>query len=58
MFLDAIGYEVGGLRSCYDNDRHGSQVEEPIGWVTIGMPLEIVINTKDIVTLVKKMDYL
>jgi hypothetical protein len=33
-------------------------VEEPIRWVNIGMPLETVINTKDILRLVKKVDNL
>lgn len=58
VFGCAIGYEVGGLLSSYDNDRYGTQVEEPIGWVNIGMPLETVINTKDILMLVKKADHL
>jgi hypothetical protein len=58
VFGWAIDYEVGGLLSSYDNDRYGTQVEEPIRWVNIGMPLETVINTKDILRLVKKVDNL
>lgn len=47
VFGCAIGYEVGGLR-----------IVTGLKWVTIGVPLETVINTKDILKLVKKMDCL